>query len=80
MRKSDYLEILATVSGAGARQCVPGKHAARPWRLAGTKRRNSSRAMERAHEIGDVAEADIERDIGNSPVVGGEQPRGVAQS
>src|SRR4029077_7570328 len=48
-------------------------------RLTEVSRRNSSGTMKRAHEVGEIGEPDIERDIGDGASVVGQQPRRMAQ-
>src|SRR5688572_7799953 len=42
--------------------------------------RDARGATEAAHEVGEVGETDVERDVGDGPVIVGQQPRGMAQA
>src|SRR5437868_1509378 len=48
--------------------------------LAEAARRDTGGAVEGADEIGEIAEADIEGDVGDRPAVLGKQARGVTQA
>src|SRR5262245_40425297 len=50
-----------------------------PRSLAEAARRDAGGAVEGAHEIRQVAEADIECDIADRPIVGGQRAGGAAQ-
>src|SRR5205814_5649140 len=47
--------------------------------LAEPTRRDAGGAVEGADEVGQIAEADVERDVGDRPVVLGEQAGGAPQ-
>ncbi len=53
-----------------------GRSCGRRARPAGIAGRDAGGAVERAHEVRDVAEADLERDLGDRARVAGEQARG----
>src|SRR5262249_21702294 len=46
--------------------------------LAGAARRHAGGTAKGAHEIGEIAEADIERDVSHRPRIVGAQARGAA--
>src|SRR3974390_3271992 len=48
--------------------------------LAERPRGDAGGAMERAHEIGEIAKSDIVGDIGDGDVLAGEQPRGLLEA